>query len=302
MPNFDQMYSQILGECEDGNLILFLDSIFGFLYRKSDFFQEKSNDQGIVGLHPGQNKNLLLAVFNKWDKFAKGEEDTKKKMALRDVPIATREEVVASSPKPAAEKPVKKVAPPEDDPPINGADLGHYKWSQTESEVELTVVVSGDDVKGKDVEVDCTTNNIKIKSRGRILVEGNFFSAVNASELRWNMIPGSQLVVHLEKRKQSLWPKFLQSEKEPTQLTNIDAYQELSESDKCQELEKIYLYTDKETRDKILQQHNCTLDWKVDPVLKGACQDVVSEGCDASLGSTHVLSCLMSLMNSQSNR
>ena len=233
MPNFDQMYSQILGECEDGNLILFLDSIFGFLYRKSDFFQEKSNDQGIVGLHPGQNKNLLLAVFNKWDKFAKGEEDTKKKMALRDVPIATREEVVVSSQKPAAEKPVKKVAPPEDDPPTNGADLGHYKWSQTESEVELTVVVSGDDIKGKDVEVDCTTNNIKIKSRGRILVEGNFFSAVKASELMWNLIPGSQLVVHLEKRKQTLWPKFLQSEEEPAQLTNrTDAFQELSESDK----------------------------------------------------------------------
>ena len=64
-------------------------------------------------------------------------------------------------------------------------------------------------------------------------MEGNFFSAVKASELMWNLIPGSQLVVHLEKRKQSLWPKFLQSEKEPTQLTNrIDAYQELSESDK----------------------------------------------------------------------
>ena len=50
----------------------------------------------------------------------------------------------------------------------------------------------------------------------------------------------------------------------------------------------------------LLREADIASDWKVDPVLKGACQDVVSQGCDANLGSTHVLSCLMGLMTSQS--
>ena len=30
-------------------------------------------------------------------------------------------------------------------------------------------------------------------------------------------------------------------------------------------------------------------DWRVDPVLKNACQDVVTAACDPSLGTDHVM-------------
>ena len=243
MPNFDKIYNNVLGDCE-GNLVLFLDSFFGFLYRQSDFFQDKSNQASVVGLHPGQNKNLVLAVFNKWDKFAKSEADTEHKLALREVPFATREEVVEShkheqheneGEKKKQEARKKSVSKTED--PVNGADLGHYKWSQTQSDIEVIIPVGDDIRKGKDVKVTCTADSISIQSMickegDDVLVEGEFFSSVKASELMWNLIPGSQLVVHLEKRKHSsLWPKLLLSEEKSVKL-NCEDYQELSESDR----------------------------------------------------------------------
>ena len=240
MPNFDQVYNNVLGECE-GNLILFLDSFFGFLYRQSDFFQEKSNQASVVGLHPAQNKNLLLAVFNKWDKFAKSEADNDHKLALREVPIAVREEVVESRPKEQDNegemKKTKSVSKNEDHL-VNGADLGHYKWSQTQSDIEVIIPVIEDIRKGKDVKVTCTTDSIKIQSmismggRDDILVEGKLFSSVKASELMWNLIPGSQVVLHLEKRNHTVWPKLLLSEENSVILNNCEGFQELSESDR----------------------------------------------------------------------
>ena len=97
MPNFDDKYSELLVEC-GGNLVPFLDSIFGFLYRRSDFFQVKSIDQvdNVVGFHPGQNRALLLSIMKKWDNFALNEREKNHKLSQTDVPVALNEEEVST--------------------------------------------------------------------------------------------------------------------------------------------------------------------------------------------------------------
>ena len=50
----------------------------------------------------------------------------------------------------------------------------------------------------------------------------------------------------------------------------------------------------------LLREADVASDWKVDPVLKNACQETVTNGCDSSLGSTHVMMCLMGLAQKQS--
>ena len=50
----------------------------------------------------------------------------------------------------------------------------------------------------------------------------------------------------------------------------------------------------------LLREADVASDWKVDPVLKQACQEVVTNACDKSLGSTHVMMCLMGLVQKQS--
>ena len=96
MPEFNNQYSQLLTEC-GGNLVPFLDSVFGFLYRRSDFFKIKEQTQSassVVGFTPGQNIKLLNAVFNKWEKFAQNEREREHKLAQADVPPAVNEEVI----------------------------------------------------------------------------------------------------------------------------------------------------------------------------------------------------------------
>ena len=111
MPEFDEKYSELLVEC-GGNLVPFLDSIFGFLYRRSDFFRQKDQNQSesVIGFTTGQNKNLLLAVFNKWENFAKDERNKDFKLSQADVPPAIHEEevftdtVIEPKPKPIQHK------------------------------------------------------------------------------------------------------------------------------------------------------------------------------------------------------
>ena len=87
MPNFDQVYASLLSEC-GSDLVLFLDSFFGFLHRNSDFFQTKTSAESIIGFSPGQNKSLLLATFNKWNQFSHNEAlTTKDILAQSHVPI-----------------------------------------------------------------------------------------------------------------------------------------------------------------------------------------------------------------------
>ena len=74
--------------------------MFGFLYRRSDFFRIKQDDQAadsVVGFIPGQNSKLLMAVFNKWEKFAQNERDNEHKILQADIPPAVTEEEIATS-------------------------------------------------------------------------------------------------------------------------------------------------------------------------------------------------------------
>ena len=235
MPNFDLAYTSILNEC-DGNLVPFLDSIFGFLYRNSDFFQSKNSSESVVGFHPGQNKSLLLAVFNKWNKYAEDERTTKEKLALSDVPLAVREEEVTSAvDSPGFDK--ANHVKVEDDP-VNGANYGHYRWSQTPTELEITIPVQDMVKRGKDVDITCTSGCLKVSEKvsnmevGQVLLEGEFTHPVKASEMVWNLMPGSHILVTLEKGSghAALWPKLFKSEDKAVALNYND--DQLNESDR----------------------------------------------------------------------
>jgi len=216
----------------------FLDSIFGFLYRRSDFFQVKSNDQveSIVGFHPGQNKSLLLSVMSKWEKFAKEESDKNHKLSQADVPIAINEEEVCSVSESSNPSEAKASSPHKveiENDLVNGANQGTYKWSQTVSDLEITVPVDKLVVKGSQVQVSCTKNSIKVVSNGHVLVDDVLSNQVKPTDMIWNLMPGSHILINLEKAKEGpLWPKFLQNEELRTNLNYDKPFTELKEDDK----------------------------------------------------------------------
>lgn len=254
MPEFDERYSQLLVEC-GGNLVPFLDSVFGFLYRRSDFFRLKSdkNDaESVVGFHAGQNKNLLLAVFNKWNKFAIDEDTKDLMLAQAEVPIAVSEEEVVTEPS----KPEAKAKPKIE-------EKKEMKWTQTSSDIEITLPVDKSVVKGSQVKISCTKSNLKVQlSSGQVLMDGEFTASVKASELVWTLMPSSHLSINLEKAREGpTWAKLFQSDTED--LSKLETPQqplaELKESDRMAVEYALAQQSKKEQKDdqdleKILKQ------------------------------------------------
>lgn len=222
MPEFDEKYSELLVEC-GGNLVPFLDSVFGFLYRRSDFFTLKNVEQvsSVVGFQPGQNKNLLLAVFNKWDKFARSEAEKNIKLAQAQVPIAIKEEEVVSG-----EISVKEITkkPAGDDVKFP------YQWSQTSSDIEIIVPVKEVVKKGKQVKVTCSKTSLKVTADSETLVNGELMHEIKAGEIMWSLLPSSHIHINLEKSSQGpSWSKLLKNEQEGLMT---DSAQDLKEGDK----------------------------------------------------------------------
>ncbi|XP_064628139.1 nudC domain-containing protein 3-like [Lineus longissimus] len=78
MAGMDQKYdSALLGILQnEGQISNFLDTIFGFLYRRTDFYVLMKEKEGKMGFPPGVAANLAFSAYKKYETMAaKNEED-----------------------------------------------------------------------------------------------------------------------------------------------------------------------------------------------------------------------------------
>ncbi|XP_046399278.1 nudC domain-containing protein 3 isoform X4 [Ischnura elegans] len=149
----DQTFMGILQE--EGQVIPFLDSLFGFLYRGTDFFRLQNEQSTKLGFPPGVAEQIVLKVLRKWE--TKARQDEEKYYRLRnssadEEPNCIREEVVETEPSESdqdaktesscsiveTEKKCRTKEPSTSDS-YNGAVRKGYQWSQTISDLDVQI-------------------------------------------------------------------------------------------------------------------------------------------------------------------
>merc|ERR1711988_10335 len=220
-----------------------LDSVFGFLRRRTDFFKGASVEQAEKTVMESFKKHAAIAE-REIAKEKKKEQEKKKKAEAAAAKKAEKEQAekakVLEDPnndgmlieevtedEPAAEPVVDEAKGPdgeeesaekkddEDDDPNklkpnagNGGDMEKYSWTQTLEQLTVTVPVPKG-IKGKEVICDIESSKIKLGVKGQEpILEGNLQKKVNAEDAIWTLEPnpaGKCIVVTLEKSNQMEW-------------------------------------------------------------------------------------------------
>ncbi|XP_046399258.1 nudC domain-containing protein 3 isoform X2 [Ischnura elegans] len=243
----DQTFMGILQE--EGQVIPFLDSLFGFLYRGTDFFRLQNEQSTKLGFPPGVAEQIVLKVLRKWE--TKARQDEEKYYRLRnssadEEPNCIREEVVETEPSESdqdaktesscsiVETEKKWTKEPSTSDSYNGAVRKGYQWSQTISDLDVQVTVPTFVTKAKHLDVNIDAERLCVKLCGvpeeyvteypekTALLEGDLCYKTKKEESTWTLIPGHEVQIHLEKCQERWWDALLTSE-EKINLQNIDA-------------------------------------------------------------------------------
>ena len=113
------------------------------------------------------------------------------------------------------------------------------------------------------MKIDCKKDSINVGTKsGQVLMEGKLFNLIKPSEIIWNLMPGSHILITLEKYTEGpLWTKCLISEDNNLNQGSMDInqpYKNMSESDKMAVEYAYHKQTEKqenkEDLEKILKQ------------------------------------------------
>ncbi|PRW45246.1 BOBBER 1-like [Chlorella sorokiniana] len=139
------------------------------------------------------------------------------------------EQAATAPPAEAAEAAEPSTLTPNDG---NGADLGRYSWTQSLSEVVVSVPVPPG-TKGRGCDVALGRDKLRVGLRGHPpVLDGPLFAAVKPDDCLWNLVDGRQLEVTLQKVDAMQWWRAVvkgepeidvqKVEPEASKLTDLD--------------------------------------------------------------------------------
>lgn len=116
----------------------------------------------------------------------------------------------------------------------NGAAEDSYRWSQTATDIEMTVFVPAGTV-ARDVHVEIRPTHLKVVVQGQqgtqVLVDSPFAHAVRADESMWHMDKASStVVISLEKGQDFMWQSVLEGGTQ-VDMQKLDTRRDISEFD-----------------------------------------------------------------------
>ncbi|KAG8232499.1 hypothetical protein J437_LFUL011268 [Ladona fulva] len=215
----DQTFMGVLSE--EGQVIPFLDSVFGFLYRCTDFFRIQNDPSERLGFPPGIAEQITLKVLRKWDKKARLDDENyyrRRYTSTRDSSPPIQEVVIDSEMCPSEEVTGSESACSSSEhqerdrvesqkfsasDSYNGAVRSGYQWSQTISDLDVQVSVPNWVTKAKQVTVNIESDKLCVKLNGackseeadgsEILLVGELSFKTRKEESTWTLIPGKEI-------------------------------------------------------------------------------------------------------------
>ncbi|CAH0564248.1 unnamed protein product [Brassicogethes aeneus] len=233
MGNHDDMLFTMLTECK--TLPRFLDEIFGFLLRRTDFYHIQEEENSPVGLPEGLAERIVRHSLFKWKPQNVYSED--------EIPVACEETIVED----VVECQTEEIGCVEDMEKLdinkknkeksfstsdcyNGAVCENYSWSQTIGDVDIVVKIP-EGIKAKELIVKIESNLLLIKTKdGDVLLDGEFCQKCKNNDAIWSLV-NQNLEIHLDKTLDMWWDCLLRNE-EKLDISKIDCsrpYEELPE-------------------------------------------------------------------------
>jgi len=203
--NFDDHFLGIVQQQK--SIVSFLDSVFGFLYRCTDFYQLHDASSSSVGFSAGVAHDLVNKLYSRYEQQARYDEKALvlKNMATSedDVPPAEEEVIITSD---LSEVAISKYEKYDN---YNGDDRGAYRWSQTLQDADVMIVVPAEILKAKQLVVNIEPTRLKVETNHdgvkNVLLEKTFPFKILKNESIWSLVPGEYVQVNLEKNEHRWW-------------------------------------------------------------------------------------------------
>ncbi|XP_063933898.1 nuclear migration protein nudC-like [Zophobas morio] len=221
-----------LSQKGEGGIEVFLDSVFGFLSRKTDFYSSAD---------PKHYKSMVLKYMNKYalkNKEEKLKVSVEKNALIKDVckdkivelPDETGFEEIKKnfdSEKENISGNINKTVEAEKEDDLeegklrpnkgNGSQTEKYVWTQTLQEIEVRIPFKSCSVlRGNQMEVVINKKFLKVGKKGEdYFVCGTLHGEVKAEESVWLLEDRNVVVLSLPKiNSMSWWPRLLEGEQE----------------------------------------------------------------------------------------
>lgn len=217
----------------DGGIEQMLNVFFSFLGRKTDFFTGVLDDRAEKMVMEVMKKHKAIAMKAAKSK-AENAAPPKKKVAAPPKEEPKIMDITDDDSSGGAAAAAPTVVPPaeisqpddgdDDDEDSkgklkpnagNGANLEHYSWTQTLSDVEITVPLPvAKPVKGKELTVSIEKKHLKAGIKGQpLIIDSELSKAVQPDECTWSLEDGKVLNISLLKvNKMEWWSKILPSD------------------------------------------------------------------------------------------
>jgi len=230
-------------------------SILNFFERRTDLFHVMETPQDRMGFRAGQAQDMLMNQFHHFEQEYRRREQphllpdgaeggnpaegaaivaAAVTAATGDSPSSAAAASAAGAAKATPPSPAEAAMPESTRKMMhhistwNGAVTDKYHWSQSLRDITLEVEV--EECRARDVKVDVSATRLCIKCKGKTVLEGKLHEKVNTEETMWHIEEGKQVVLNLEKQRETWWKCVLEGDQE-IDTTKVESTRAMDEYD-----------------------------------------------------------------------